>query len=821
MKKQYLNGKWSIWREGEFMCDVSVPGSVISGLYASGKIPCPYAGEKEYEIRDLFWKDYEFVRKFELTKEALMQTKLFLVCESLDTLAKVYINGFLVGETNNMHRTYRIPLENYGKEGENEICICFQSVLRYIKEFCPPENRKECATIEGCIPGNQWLRKAHSMMGWDWGPQTVDAGILRDIYLLYGNEPEIEEVKIRQKHRENEVTLSVKVRVSEADEETKRQGVRLELTEKAGTRKITALAQTEDGYWYHGEILIKEPKLWWPNGYGEQPLYVLCARTPYAEEKKTIGLRTITVSREKDVWGEEFAFVVNGKKIFYMGGNYVPEDAVYPWIEKEKTRQLLMDCKRVHHNGIRVWGGGYYPSDYFYDLCDEFGLIVWQDLMFACNIYGMIGDMEENCRCEVRDNVRRLRHHASLGLWCGNNELEWKWDAWEAFRKASPVLRGDYLRLFEYVIPNVLRQEDDQTFFWPSSPSSGGSFDDANAKDRGDTHYWDVWHGRKPFSDYLNHYFRFCSEFGFQSFPCMKTVETYAGKDDWNIFSPVMESHQKNNTANETILYYISQNFRYPKDFSSLLYCSQVLQGMAIKAGIEHWRRNRGRCMGAIYWQINDNWPVASWSGIDYYGRWKALHYLSERFFAPLAISIQKEEKKLRVWVENETAQERFCRGVLRFCRMGFDEEQRREEEWISVPPYASVCVMEQNVTEYENDRDLFAEAEVVFEDGSRQKETEVLLAYKRLDLKKPTYEVQVEETEKEYEIRVKSDTFAPFVQLDFSDADVVFERNFFSISKKEGECVVLKKQDIRRGSFAGAEDVKRRLQIVSLADCW
>lgn len=259
------------------------------------------------------------------------------------------------------------------------------------------------------------------------------------------------------------------------------------------------------------------------------------------------------------------------------------------------------------------------------------GLIVWQDLMFACNVYDLTEEFEDNITKEITENVKRLRHHASLGLWCGNNEMESAWDHWPEVQSESKYLRADYIKMFEYVIPKAVRAADSETFFWQSSPSSGGCFDDPDDENRGDCHYWDVWHGQKPFTDYQKHYFRFCSEFGFQSFPCLKTVESFTEEKDRNIFSRVMENHQKNPAANGKILYYLSENFRYPENFRKLLYVSQILQGMAMKYGVDHWRRHRGRCMGTLYWQINDNWPVASWASIDYFGRWKALHYMAKK----------------------------------------------------------------------------------------------------------------------------------------------------------------------------------------------
>ena len=419
----------------------------------------------------------------------------------------------------------------------------------------------------------------------------------------------------------------------------------------------TTLPLTAGGY-----TEVPDPKLWWPNGLGEQPLYTVqaelvacpCEAAGAAVLDRTsrrIGLRTLTVRREKDAWGESFAHECNGQAFFAMGADYIPEDNVFPRITPERTRKLLKTCRDCHFNVIRVWGGGAYPQDWFYDLCDEYGIVVWQDFMFACADYPLTAAFEANITQEIRENVRRLRHHASLGLWCGNNEME----MFTADRtgKGCEIIRANYIKQNEYIIPHILQEEDPNTFYWPSSPSSGGSFRDPNSPDAGDVHNWDIWHGSAPFTDYRKHMFRYLSEFGFQSFPAMRTIEQFTAPEDRNIFSRVMERHQRNGNANGKILTYLSRTYLYPSSLELLVYASQLMQADAIRYGVEHFRRNRtdNRCMGAIYWQLNDIWPVASWASIDYYGRWKALQYSAKRFFAPVMLSCEENSE-----IENRTS---------------------------------------------------------------------------------------------------------------------------------------------------------------------
>lgn len=497
------------------------------------------------------------------------------------------------------------------------------------------------------------------------------------------------------------------------------------------------------------ELAIENPKLWWPNGYGAQPLYTVKAELYYENEcidvwEKRIGLRTMTIHRQKDEYGESFAHQVNGVDIFAMGADYIPEDNILSRTNKERTRTLLEQCVAAHFNSIRIWGGGCYPEDYFYDLCDELGLVVWQDFMFACAVYHLTEEFEENICAEIVDNVRRLRHHASLGLWCGNNEMEQFVD--EEQWGAKFTLKSDYVKMYEYLFPKILKKEDSQTFYWPASPSSGGGFDYPNDDTRGDVHYWDVWHGNKPFTEYRKFHFRYLSEFGFQSFPSMKTIETFTEPRDRNVFSYVMEKHQRNASANGKIMNYMEQMYLYPTNFDTLIYASQLLQAEAIRYGVEHFRRHRGRCMGTIYWQLNDCWPVASWASIDYYGRWKALHYYAKRFFAPLTISCEEEgllsqtmnvnaesfpvKKSIRLNVANETMEghEVTVKWQLRNPKAEVLREDERElhveslsATWLEKVDFGATKLGEAELYEtyvsyqlYEND-EMISEETVLF----------------------------------------------------------------------------------------------------------
>lgn len=826
MIKQTLCGTWRLEDISQTTSlAMTVPGSVLSTLIEHNKIEDPYFGVNEYAARELFRQDYRINRSFEVDESLLIEEYIDLICYGLDTLAEVYVNQKLVLCANNMHRTWKIACKEFLHSGKNEISILFKAPITYIENYEAQEGKEIEFITSGAMKGNQYLRKAHSMFGWDWGAQLPDAGIWREIELVGYSNARIEDVLIRQIHEKTQVQLEIKTSL----EVIQAHSYRLQYVLKTPSGEIEYMEETiheSVGETTCTYFTISNPELWWPNGYGKQPLYQLEVFLYKEEEildKKefTIGLRTLTISQEKDQWGEEFAFIVNGIKIFTRGANYIPEDCIYSWITKDRMEYLIESSVRANFNCLRIWGGGYYPSDAFYELCDKYGIIVWQDLMYACNIYELTEEFAENIVAEAKDNVRRLRHHPSLGLWCGNNEIESAWENWGGFKDHSKALKADYIKQFEYLLPKAVKEVDPNTFYWPSSPSSGGCFDDPDSQDKGDTHYWDVWHGQKPFSDYQKYFFRFCSEFGFQSFPSIKTIETFTEEEDRNIFSKVMESHQKNNAANGKILYYISETFKYPKDFESLTYVSQLLQGMAIKSGVEHWRRNRGRCMGTLYWQLNDNWPVASWSSIDYYGRWKALHYMAKKFYAPCAPSLVKNDKQIEVYIQNESLIAKDYEVTLRLKKLDFTILDEKKYS-VTISALSSMKVARQDYSTLIQgiEDEVFVEA--VFETAEQiMVESEIFVPYKHLKLKEPKLKLEVEEEDSYYNLRIETNTFTPFVVLDLKEADAIFEDNYFTLTDSKQKSIRLEKKDILIKEKKIQEKVnttlKRQLTLTSL----
>ncbi|MBR5421070.1 MAG: glycoside hydrolase family 2 protein [Lachnospiraceae bacterium] len=804
----------------------TAPGSVLSVLLDNEEIEDPYDGENERKLLSLFDRDYEFSCNFNLRGEFLQEDEQELVCYGLDTIAEITLNGERVGRCRNMHRTYRFAVKDKLHMGDNELTVKFFSPLRYIREYKAGEGREVRYTPDGALFGSHLLRKAHSSFGWDWGPQLPDMGIFRTIRLEAYDKVHIREVYFFQEHIDGGVTLFVDPIMEYSDPIPVE--VMVSVSDEAPVTVMTRMPDPGTVCTVKGEneigVTIHDPKLWWPNGMGDQPLYEVKvvlkkADKIYDERSFRIGLRTVQLSREKDEYGEEFCFVVNGRRIFAKGADYIPEEAIYPRITEEKQRRLIADAKAAHFNFLRVWGGGYYPSDAFYDMCDEAGILIWQDLMFACNIYELTPSFEKSILAETRDNVARLRHHACLALWCGNNEIESGWDHWPGFADHSPRLRADYIKIFEYLLPKAVREADETTEWWPSSPSSGGSFDAPDDENRGDAHYWEVWHGKKPFTEYRKHHFRFLSEFGFQSFPGLKTVRSFTRPEDRNIFSPVMESHQKNEQANGTIMYYIAENFRYPKDFAQLLYVSQVQQALAMQTAVEHFRRDSGRCAGTLFWQLNDNWPVASWSAVDYYGRWKALMYAARRFYAPHLCSLLVEDQTVTAYVTNDSFEQLPIKLQMTLATLDGREVQHLTEEgripaggvWKGQSRDFSRRLGGDDVRQYY----VFVEYELGRESGITDA---VFVPYKHLDLKKPDIDLKVSESEEAYEIVLTSNVFTPFVMLELKDADVVFSDNCFSLHKGKPRLIRALKADIRgNAEFSDAESFREQLEVYHL----
>jgi len=619
-----LSGEWSLTdAEGGFACSLHLPGDGISALFDAGLIPDPYWGRNEYDVRWIGERDWIARRAFEHDGGPCD-----LLIDGLDTVAEVAINGQVVLRAANAHRRWRVPADGLLK-GRNEITILFRSSVKAAADaqagqpFYVPYQ-----TVNGPIPNANMLRKPQCDFGWDWNVALAPFGVWGDVRLV-PRRPTIRDIQLSQSHEAGavEVTALVTVERGAGEVVVTLCGQTAKATPKAGTARVT--------------LRLDAPALWWPVGQGAPTLHDLTVNYDTAKETRRVGFRSLDLVSEPDAAGRSFGFRVNGRAVFAKGANWIPADALHGRVTREGVRDLLQSAVDANMNMIRVWGGGRYEPDWFYDLCDEMGLMVWQDFMFACHLYPSTPAFLAEIDAEVRDVVRRIGFHACIALWCGDNELIGALTWFEESRKDRDRYLVSYDRL-NRTIETALTQTQPDANWWPSSPSPGPlSFGDAWHDDgSGDMHFWSVWHEGRSFDHYRDVAPRFCSEFGFQSYPSMDVVRTFAAPEDFNIAAPVLESHQKNPGGNARIAETMFRYFRFPNRFEDFVYVSQVQQALAIQTAVSHWRSLKPHCMGTLYWQLNDTWPVASWSSLDYGGGWKILHYLARRFNAPVAVTI-------------------------------------------------------------------------------------------------------------------------------------------------------------------------------------
>ena len=775
MNKIYLDGKWNMKGAG-YSCSGMIPGSVYSFLHIDNDIlPDPYYRDNEDIYLALAEEEFTFERDFICDR---IENTVRLVFEGLDTLCSVYLNGKLIAETDNMHICYSFDVTNELQEGKNSLKVICHPIAPYIRK---KNAEAKLFGATDCMDGYPYLRKAHSMMGWDWGPRLPDAGIWRSVYLCEKNSAEIIEVEFLQRHADGRVFLTPNVKSDGG-------GIEVRMTSPDGEETVlVANAENE----------VNDPKLWMPNGLGEQNLYeisvILRDGDVICDEKSLkIGLREMKLVQRRDQYGESFYHEVNGVDIFAMGADCVPEDNIFSRITPERTRKLLTHCKNCNFNAIRLWGGGYYPDDFFFDICDELGLIVFFDLAFACSVYDPDEKMLESITLEVEQNLRRIRHHACIGLVCGNNEIEWHFHDSVAIsgREDGERLTEVYLDIFEKRFPEIVKNIAPYIAYIPSSPTSGGNFNAPDGEGYGDCHDWEGDHisARGRFQRYV-------SEFGFQSLPDIRTVQSFTLPDEREMYSPVMMKHQRSGGGNELIMSQLTRLFGEPDGFEDLIYLSQLTQAESVKYRVEHLRRNRDRCMGALYWQLNDIWPVTSWASIDYYGRYKALQYAAKKFFSPVLISceevgeLQLDEGdrsfSARLCITNDTLAE-VC-GMVKWQVRDAESKIIREGKSEVSLPRMSAELDKLDLSDIDPRRDHMTFSFEI--DGEIVSSGSVLFcAPKDYRFADPELSFEVVGDE----IVVRSQAFAKAVQIRSLCDDLLLEDNFFDMESGERRIKIL-----------------------------
>jgi beta-mannosidase len=618
-----------------------VPGCVHTDLRRAKKIPDPFFGTNELDLQWIEERDWEYRADFQVSPTLLAEDVVELCADGIDTVATVFLNDTKIAATDNMFIAHRWDVRRHLRPGANELRIRFRSALDYIRttrtEFSTPTE------FNDPVGNSVRIRKQPCQFGWDWGPRFVTAGIWRDIRLEAWSGTRLAHVRVTQTHSSDRrgspvVALAIAPETLSAAPSAATGRILYTATLSLGGAEITRAEFTAPVE----TIQVPAPRLWWPAGQGEQPLYdlVVSARDasdrPLGSISKRIGLRTVVLDQSPDEAGRRFRFLINDRPVFLKGANFIPVHSFVAGLGREDYARDLRAAVSANMNCLRLWGGGVYESEHFYDLCDELGLLVWHDFMFACTLYPSDPAFLDSVRAEAVSQVRRLHHRACIGLWCGNNELV---QLNGEHLRANPALRAGYEAIFHDILPAAVAAQAPGASYIPTSEWRG-TYENGHAIGirEGDTHFWDVWHARKPVKDYELYRFRFCSEFGMQSYSSPETNATFAPPGA-NVFDAVMENHQKNRGGNQVILDYVSRRYRFPKSQDDLIYLSQLNQAYCMQIGVEHYRRTMPHCMGAIYWQLNDCWPVASWSSIEHTGRWRALHHVARRFNAPALVS--------------------------------------------------------------------------------------------------------------------------------------------------------------------------------------
>lgn len=634
---------------------ITLPGDVHSALLEAGEIPDPYFGTNEQAVMWVHDTPWTVEREFDATP-ADIDGYLTLTLENVDTIATVFLNGEAIAETDNQFVRYDLDVTGKVRAGRNHLRIAFavtKDVAKARADAHPFPIPFTYNYLSNGLPGvhMNFVRKAACHAGWDWGICLMPTGVYGRMALRRSRLARQESVTVVQSHGRSSVELAITTRVFAFAEGS------VELThEIAGQKLVDKLVVRPGENAFTHNITIDNPRLWWPNGHGEQHLYDFWTSLDGEVTKRRLGLRQLDWVIEKDEIDHSFKCRINGRDIFCFGSNWIPADALPSRITPASVRDLLESAKAVNQNMIRVWGGGQYEPDYFYELCDELGLLVWHDFMFSCMSYPSNREFLDNVRTEITQQVRRLQHHASIAIWCGDNEVIGSITWYPETKANRDLYLVNYDRL-NSMLGNIANDEDPTRRFWPSSPSLGymDFADGWHLDTRGDMHYWSVWHEAKDFSAYRKANPRFASEFGFQSFTSLPVIESFTNPEDRNPSSPVMENHQRNVGGNTRIIETMTRYFRFPSDFEKMVFLSQVQQGLAIKTAIEYWRSTKPRCMGTLYWQINDIYPVASWSSLDYGGGWKLLHYMAKRFFNPINVVAVPGEAGIELRAINDT----------------------------------------------------------------------------------------------------------------------------------------------------------------------
>lgn len=830
-----LNGPWQFKAtdENEWL-EALVPGEVHTDLLRAGRLADPFYRDNELKVQWVEKKEWEYRRGFTVGEDFLRHDRIVLDCRGLDTIAEVYLNGVPVAATRNMFIEHEFDVKPLLHPGGNELRIVFRSVLEWIKR----QNASDPRVVWEDIKGNSFFtRKCASDFGWDWGFRLLGCGIWRPIRLAAYDTGRIMDLRIEQDLSDPRLAvLDITAEIQRMAPAELRLEIEVSLDGATVARETVPVADTQAKRRFH----LEDPKLWWPNGWGDQPLYTIAARllagrTIVHTRKLRTGLRTVALVQEKDDRGLTFGLKINGHLIFCKGANWIPAGLMRAHLTVPHYEHLLRSCQETHMNMLRLWGGGVYEAEVFYDYCDEFGLMIWHDFMFAGGPYLGNESYLENVRQEIADVVRRLRSHPSIVLWCGNNEQESSMPSW--VKEYATVNWEEYDKVFYEAIPKTAALHDPERPYWPCSPhhpldrtKTAPNYRTAS----GDAHVWEVWHHEEPFSWYgENLDFRFVSEYGLQSLPDMETILSFTAPEDRHFISRVLDLHNKagkksqgtENMGNIRLAKYVSSMFRMPADLENWVYVTQIMQGEAMKAGAEAYRRNYPRTTGALYWQLDDNWPTISGSAIDYYGRWKALMYMTRYFFSPVLICGAVEETGIKLWGVNDLLRE--IPATLSWSLASFDGDiVKRGEQTVMLPANSSTLLADLDLareigenpehityrnTNYENRSRFYLAYQLAQGDRVLSANVSFFAPWKYLALTDPGLKCEVSRNSPV--VTVSAERFAAYVELGLRGRYARFSDNYFHLLPGEArEIAVIE-------GAATMDEVKDLIYAKSLVD--
>lgn len=794
-----LHSDWTFCQVGDTLwSDAKVPGTIHQDLLNHNRIPNPFYGMNEEAVQWVENEDWMYRTSFVVTEEQLNRDAAVLELDGFDTYADVFLNGALILRSDNMFVGHKVPVKSVLRKGENRLLIRFRSA---VKEALP-----QWETNGFDYPADNdhsskrvsiYTRKAPYSYGWDWGIRLATCGIWRPVRLVFSDVARIEDYYVRQ----------ASVSASKADVDN-----RLEIT-NVTSQPVSALLKVAYHYTANdtkevqkqielrpGEntvslpVMIDNPHLWMPNGWGEPSLYKFTASVSVdgvevASQERQVGLRSIRVVMEDDEHGKSFYFEVNGHPMFAKGANFIPDDALLPNVTPERYKRILEDVKAANMNMLRVWGGGIYEDDKFYDEADRNGILIWQDFLFACTTYPHDPLFLKRVEAEAEYNIKRLRGHASLAMWCGNNEIYegvryWGWKNKYTAEAFAEMNRG-YDVLFRQLLPDMVKRFDSDRFYMHGSPYEA-NWGRPESWKIADSHNWGTWYGRKPFESFDSEIPRFMSEYGFQAFPEMKTIRTFAEEKDFELESPVMNAHQKATIGNALIKQTMSLYNKVPAKFEDLVYVGLVLQGHGMRHGIEAHRRNRPYCMGSLFWQLNDSWPVVSWSSIDYYGNWKAMQYQSQRAFAPILINAIKEGDDLCVYLISDELQDR---DDVRLTVELMDFDGKSHGKWTQngkLTANTSMLFLKKRVDEFLSKQDAatsFLRFTLKAKNGAALADEVFYFAYpKDQKLPEARIETSVKKRGEAIEMTLKTDKLARDIFIEVPVQGVRFSDNFFDL---------------------------------------